>query len=186
MGDRLRVFVALPIPEPQRHALARYLVAGAAAAPGYRWVEPEALHLTLRFLGSVDTALLERVRAELGRVRQGPFRLGLGSQGTFPGRGQPRVIWLGLAEGAEPCAQLAAAVDAACCSAGVPPETRPFRAHVTVARARDRCPPPLRLADPPRLDPWMADEFVLFESQLRPGSAPRYVSLARYPLDSRA
>jgi 2'-5' RNA ligase len=182
MGDRLRVFVALPIPEPQRHALTRYLVAGAKAAPGYRWVEPEALHLTLRFLGSVDTVLLERVRAELGRVQHEPFRLGLGGQRTFPGRGQPRVVWLDLAEGAETCADLAAAVELACRSAGIPPETRPFRAHVTVARARDRCSPFPRLADPPHLDPWTANEFILFESQLRPGTSPRYVPLERYPL----
>ncbi|HZU16050.1 MAG TPA: RNA 2',3'-cyclic phosphodiesterase [Candidatus Dormibacteraeota bacterium] len=182
MDARLRVFVALPIPERQRQALAGHLAASAEAAPGYRWVEPEALHLTLRFLGWLETARLDRVRAELGRVRLGPFRLRLGGLGTFPGRGLPRVIWLGLVEGTEPCASLAAQVESACHAAGVPPETRPFRPHVTLARARDRCPRPPRLGDPPPLDPWTADEFILFESRLRPGVGPRYVPLERYPL----
>jgi len=186
VGDRLRVFVALPVPEPQRRVLADYLAASARAVPGYRWVEPEALHLTLRFLGSVETAQLDRVRAELRRVRGEPFRVGLGDRGTFPGRGLPRVIWLDLAEGAESCARLAAEIESACRAAGVPAEARPFRAHVTLARARDRCLEPPRLSDPPRPDPWTADEFVLFESRLRPGPGPRYVPLERYPLGGRA
>jgi RNA 2',3'-cyclic 3'-phosphodiesterase len=174
------VFVGLGVPDAQREALAGHLAECARRAPAYRWVEPEALHLTLRFLGGVEPDLLARVADRLAAIRSAPFRMALGGQGTFGPRSAPRVVWLGLSEGAEACASLAGLVERACLAADMEPEPRPFRAHLTLARARregERLP---ALPEPPVLEGWTASELVLFESRLR--EQPRYVPLERYPL----
>src|SRR5207253_5763015 len=93
MPDRVRAFVALGVPAAQRDALGRYLRECARLAPDYRWVAAEGLHLTLRFLGSVEPSRLE---AELAKVRAAPFRLALGEPDAFGGRASPRVVWLSL------------------------------------------------------------------------------------------
>lgn len=180
MPGLIRSFVAISLPEPNLAVLERHLAECGRAAPAFRWVEPDSLHLTLRFLGNVEQEALERVRGELASVRGTPFPLALGERGTFGPRSAPRVVWLGAGAGLESCAELAARVEAACQRAGLEAEARPFRAHVTLARARtegDRLPP---LPDPPSLAPWTVEDFVLYESRLR--QQPRYVPLARYAL----
>src|SRR5215469_6748731 len=72
---RIRSFVALSLPEPNLAALERHLVECARTAPAYRWVEPDSLHLTLRFLGNLEPPVLERVRGELAAVLAAPFPL---------------------------------------------------------------------------------------------------------------
>jgi len=179
---RIRTFIAIDLPDPHRAVLERHLADCARAAPGQRWVEAESLHLTLRFLGNLEPEVLARVRHELASVRGEPFRLALDGRGTFGPRAAPRVVWVGLGEGAEGCAALAARVEAACGRAGMEPDPRPFRPHVTLARARgegERLPP---LPDPPRLAPWTVEDFALYESRLQ--QRPRYVVLERFPLSS--
>ena len=180
MAGRIRSFVALALPEQNLAALERHLADCAREAPGYRWVEPDSIHLTLRFLGNLEPAALERVRAELSSVGGAPFDLALDGRGTFGPRTTPRVVWIGVSAGLETCAALAGRIEAACQQAGLEPEPRQFRAHVTLARARaegERLP---ALPDPPRLVPWTVEDFALYESRLR--QQPRYVVLERYAL----
>lgn len=177
----IRAFVALPLPEPPRRELDGYLAACAAAAPAYRWVPPENLHLTLRFLGNRPEAALAALDRRLGAIESPSFELALGGLGSFGGR-SPRVLWLGLDRGGAEAGRLAAAVEAACREAGIEAEERPFRAHLTLARARDREAgevPALPAA--PAIPPWTADRFVLFRSRLGGGPA-RYTELGSYPL----
>jgi 2'-5' RNA ligase len=176
--------VALEVPEPQRAALAGHLERCRASAPAFRWVPTESLHLTLRFLGSVDADLLDRLRSDLRALREPSFRVALDGVGTFGPRSAPRVVWVGVGEGMERAARLAERVEALCQTAGLEPETRPFRGHVTLARARASRGSPLpELPPAPPLEPWTATEFVLYESRLgRP--AATYVPLERFRLRS--
>ena len=181
-GRRLRAFVALEVPEPQRAALTRHLERCRAAAPDFRWVAPGSLHLTLRFLGSVDPEVLDRLRDGLRELSDHAFRVALDGVGTFGGHAAPRVVWMGVREGAERAAELAERVELLCRAAGLEPEGRPFRGHVTLARARasrgNHLP---ELPPPPALAPWTATEFVLYESRLgRPGVL--YIPLERFAL----
>ncbi|MBO0690967.1 MAG: RNA 2',3'-cyclic phosphodiesterase [Candidatus Dormibacteraeota bacterium] len=179
-SGRIRSFVALPLPDGQRARLAAYLDQCARTAPGFRWVPAVNLHLTLRFLGNLEPATLEAVRGGLGGVRGEPFTVALGELGTFGSRSAPRVVWLGVQAGLDEMARLAAAIEEPVRAAGVPGEDRPFRAHLTLARAGSRPRRP-ELPPPPVVAPWRADELVLYQS--RPGpTAPAYVPLARYPL----
>ena len=181
-ASRVRAFVALEIPEPIGGTLALYLDLCRAAAPAFRWVPPASLHLTLRFLGSVSPDVLDGLRSGLGRLDGRAFRLRLDGIGTFGGRAAPRVIWIDLREGAEQAAALAALVETACQAAGMEPEARRFRGHVTLARARAARGSPLpELPPPPALEPWTATELVLYESRLGKPAAT-YVPLQRYRL----
>ena len=178
----IRSFVAVELSAANREALAAHLEECARLAPGYRWVLPDSLHLTLRFLGHLELPALERVRRELRGVRAAPFRLALEGRGTFGSRSAPRVIWLGVGDGRDACRALASAVEAACQAAGSEPEERGFRAHVTLARQRSEGQRLPELPELPPLAPWTVEEFVLYESRLR--GQPRYVALERYPLRS--
>jgi 2'-5' RNA ligase len=182
VSDRVRAFVALAVPEDHRQGLGRYLAACADLAPDYRWVEPEGLHLTLRFLGSLEPDVLARVGAVLRGVHVAPFWLSLGEPGRFGARSSPRAIWLGVEEGQESCATLAATVEAACQGAGLPPEPRAFKPHLTLARSRRDGARLPALPPPPQLHPWPVEDFVLYESRLRGGHPPAYVPLSRYRL----
>jgi 2'-5' RNA ligase len=178
----VRAFLALEVPEPQRGELAAHLERWREKTPGFRWVPPESLHLTLRFLGGVSPDVLDQLRSDLRRLSGRSFRLALDGVGTFGGHSAPRVVWVGLREGTEPAAELARRVEAVCEAAGLEPETRPFRGHVTLARARASRGSPLpELPAPPALAPWTASEFVLYESRLGRPTAT-YIPLERFPL----
>src|SRR5262245_5397677 len=104
----MRTFVGLSMPDAHREALAAHLAECARLAPAYRWVEPDALHLTLRFIGNAEPDVLDGVRGRLAAIRAAPFRLALGDSGAFGPRAAPRVVWLGVSEGLADCAALAA------------------------------------------------------------------------------
>jgi len=178
----IRAFFALPVPEAHRGGLGGHLALCAVRAPAFRWVAQENLHLTLRFLGRVDRELALGIARGLAARRLAAARLELGELGTF-GRGRlVRVVWAGLRTGAEAAHHLAAAAEAECESAGLAPEARAFAAHLTLARAKARSGAPLPELPPlPSLDPWLADEMVLFESRLGPKGAS-YEPLWRIPL----
>ena len=166
-GARVRAFFGLPVPEAQRAALGAFLAANAEAAPRFRWTPATNLHLTVRFVGSVDRGLVEGIAERLDGLALRSFDLELGDLGTFKRGRLVRVVWQGLRSGAEPLTTLAARVDAECEAAGLAGEKRSFQAHLTLARARARdgaaLPP---LPAPPRLTSWRANELVLYASRL--------------------
>jgi RNA 2',3'-cyclic 3'-phosphodiesterase len=168
--ERIRAFFGLPLPEDHRRTFEVYLRACSEAAPEFRWSDPHNLHVTMRFIGSVDRDLVEGIAQ---RVDAGPaFDVALGDIGTFKRWRLARVVWIGVREGAEPLRALAERLEAACRAAGLEPETRAFKAHITLARARARDGAVLPdLPAPPELEAWRATELVLYSSHLGPGGA---------------
>jgi 2'-5' RNA ligase len=171
------------MPDGQRASLAEFVAASAEAAPQFRWTTAANLHLTVRFIGSVDRTLVEDIADRIADRGPSGFDLELGILGTFKRGRLVRVVWLGLRSAFEPLARLAAEVQDECVNAGLPAEKRPFRAHLTLARARARDGAILpALAPAPNLEPWRADELVLYSSHLgRTGSV--YEPLRRVKLD---
>lgn len=166
---RVRAFFGLPLPEEHRDALGRYIVACQAITRDFRWVPAPNLHLTVRFIGSIDRDVVEGIADRLARAHLAAFDLRLGELGTFKRGRLARVVWLGLTSGVDAGRGLAAQVEAECVSAGLEPENRPFQAHLTLARARPRFGAALpSLPDVPKLQPWRADELVLYQSHLSP------------------
>lgn len=182
----MRIFVALEIPASiqarLREAQERLLDAGWR---GIRWVDPERIHLTLRFCGEMAPANVHRLRSSLSPGAPcSPFHLRVGGGGVFPPRGAPRVLWVGVGED-DRLRRLAAWVEERVVSAGLPPEDRPFRPHLTLGRVRPGRGRTRRgsARDIPasELGVMSVEHVVLFESRLDAG-APRYQPLQRFPL----
>ncbi|MDH4141982.1 MAG: RNA 2',3'-cyclic phosphodiesterase [Chloroflexota bacterium] len=137
-----RLFVAVPLPDTAVAAVAG-IVDSVRAQPlpagahDVRWVRLDGLHLTLRFLGPTATPQIEPTRSAVERAAEvaAPISAELGSAGVFPPAGRPRALWIGVAVGGDELAGLAAVVNRELAEAGWPIDERPFRAHLTVARA---------------------------------------------------
>lgn len=125
----MRLFVALPLPAGVTAALARI----QRGVPGARWVPPENMHLTLRFIGEADGAQFEDLVEALAEVTVPPFTLDLAGTGHFETKRVPTVLWAGVRPSPE-LTRLQAKVERACQQAGFPPERRSFAPHVTLAR----------------------------------------------------
>lgn len=137
-----RIFVAAPLPDAPVAAvteLVEQVRASSDPGPGrdVRWVRLDGLHLTLRFLGPTleDRVEAARIAVLEAAAAATPFDLSIGGAGTFPSAGRPRALWLGVQDPSGELQRLAAGVDRALVKAGWPPEARPFRAHLTLARA---------------------------------------------------
>jgi RNA 2',3'-cyclic 3'-phosphodiesterase len=166
-GIGVRAFFGLPVPEPQRQLLGPYLAACGAKAPEFRWVPASNLHLTVRFIGSIERSAVDGIADRLAERPLSSFELELGEVGTFKRGRLVRVVWLQVRAGAEQARELAAEVEAECVRAGLAPESRPFQPHLTLARARARdgaiLPSP---PAPPDLPPWRAGELIVYRSHL--------------------
>ena len=188
----MRLFVALEVAEAARKELERRVTDLRGRLPRARWVSLGNVHLTLLFLGETAAAAVPRLVAALRPAFAGcpALDLQLRDGGTFPPRGPARVAWVGV-QAPPALATLHGEVTAAAVAAlGIEPETRPFSAHVTLAR----CAEPWRreaaeewkaaLAGP--LGPsFRVERGVLFESVLGPGGS-RYSHLEELPMEAAA
>lgn len=134
-GMPFRGFVAVEVgPRP---AVVRLLDVLAASGADLKLVEPENLHVTLKFLGDVPDDALPAVEAAVRAAArpERPFTARLHRVGQFPPRGAARVWWVGMS-GAEALVRIATRLESSLAPLGFPPEARPFTPHLTVARAR--------------------------------------------------
>jgi 2'-5' RNA ligase len=179
--------VAVLLPDAVRARVAAVAADLRQVPAAVSWVRPENLHLTLRFLGSVDEAALAGIREALEEAAVGTasFMIRLGGLGGFPSPRAPRVVWVGVEAGAEALAALHARLEAALQARGILREGRPFHAHVTLGRARDpRGAPPLAGAlagGAPGLGEVVVEAVCLMRSELDPAGA-RHSVLARVAL----
>jgi len=181
-GTRSRLFVALPLPDEVREPLAEYLSRCAELAPEQRWAPAGNLHLTLYFLGWVETDTMTRLVDALTEVRRPRFQLQLGGLGRFGTASRPRVLWVGVEVGREPLAALAAEVARVCHQVGVVGDDRPYNPHLTLCRVRSGTRLPA-LPEPVAPSAWEAGSFTLFESRTGPRGAV-YAPLREYLLRS--
>lgn len=173
----MRLFVAVNLPGALREAI------HAAAAPlrdaglPVRWVDPDGLHLTLKFLGEVADGRLAEITAAVERACAGarPFPLEVSGFGAFPTPGRARVVWVGC-EAAPPLELLQHGVERAFAELGFPVEGRPFRPHLTLGRAKAEARGGVRglderLAALPFVDTFTVVSLDLMESTLTPRGA---------------
>jgi RNA 2',3'-cyclic 3'-phosphodiesterase len=177
----LRLFVALPLPDPIADAVGRT----QGKLDGARWSPRENLHITLRFIGDVDERKAEDIDSELGQIRMGGFEVSLLGASHFGGE-KPHALYLGVAPN-EALTQLNKACERACRRAGLDPDARVYTPHATVCYLpRHQALEPVMayetrhslFASPA----WVADRFYLYSS-FTPASGPsRYRIEAEYPL----
>jgi RNA 2',3'-cyclic 3'-phosphodiesterase len=172
----LRLFVGIGLPPELKLRLSTLCV----GVPEARWVDPGNFHVTLRFIGEVDEGLASDIDAALLRLSSPRFRLSLAGVGQFG----TRMLWVGV-EKSEPLMQLHGKVESALQRMGLPPETRRFTPHVSLARLRQPLGPKVQafLAANAlfRADPFDVTEFSLVASYLTKSGAI-YEDQAEYSL----
>jgi len=176
----VRLFVGVELPEDVRERMS----ALCGGVPGARWVPPENLHLTLRFIGEVDGGEADDIYHALSSVRPRSFDLTLSGVGHFESSGEVRQLWVGVERNAELVA-LRDRIESTLVRVGLPPEGRRFTPHVTLARLRDtpvhRASTFLAHNSLFRAGPITVSHFTLFSSFLQ-GTGPIYTAEADYPL----
>ena len=177
----MRAFVAVFPPLEVREALA-----GAArelpVAGEVRWIPPENVHLTLKFLGDVPEDDLHRIAEVLDplRLRHGPFGARLCGFGGFPSARRARIVWAGIGEGSAPLRALALEVESSLEPLGFEREDRAYVPHLTLGRARS-IPVVLEAVESPSpISGFRVRSVELVESVLGGGGAA-YTTLATYP-----
>jgi len=189
----LRLFVAIELPFEVRRSVVHTLESLKAITgdKALRWVRPEAIHLTLAFLGDTPESRVPEIsRALIAAVRHvDPFPLAPLGVGSFGGRGRLRVVWIGVGGDGGALVDLAEHVAASLVPLGYPRDERAFNGHLTLARVRDDASPEARAHvhdmlmgfDPPAAPSFNVDQIALMQSILGPGGAA-YRQLATAPM----
>ena len=198
----MRIFIGIDLEDEIRTKIARFLEGVSGFAPEARWVRPESLHITLKFIGEQKPEQVAAIGQRLRSIQRTAFEIHIAGCGFFPTPKAPRVFWIGIHAGLD-LASLAKQIDDAVGELGVPREDREFSPHLTLARAggqsrRSSGDPKWRKGDRPNsvfavlqkrlatmgdLDfgTMTADKFILYQSQLSPGGS-KYTKLERFPM----
>lgn len=184
----MRTFVALNLPPGERARLHAALDPLREKALPVRWVAPEALHVTVKFLGDTESAAVAAVDEVLqtAAARRTPVTLRIGGLGAFPSLRRANILWVGVAADAE-LASLQRELEPALSRLGFPREQRPFRPHITIGRARSGA----QAFDIERLGGLLdyeamitVDTVELMQSVMGPGGS-RYETLLRRRLGEK-
>ena len=193
--ESIRTFVAMELSDDLKHALQtiQHRLQDAPGARVARWVAPQNIHLTLKFLGEVESVRVPRLIAALQESSAGlaPFTLTARGLGCFPSTRRPNVIWVGLAGDVQHALELAQRIESACEKSGFPREARAFSPHLTIGRIKREARPVDRAAigaavqdfSTPDLGIIVGDAVHLIKSDLRP-DGPIYTKLASIHLNT--
>ena len=183
----LRLFIAIEIGEGEKKSLERIQSRLRHKLTAVKWVNPAAIHLTLRFLGDNDEREVPRILDAIAAAaaESVAFSFTMRGVGAFPNARSPRVIWIGVEEPTGILVRLAAALNALLSSAGFSAEDRPFSPHITIGRVKERGGPDfgpvLSLFRDEAAGVTHAREVCLIRSELTP-SGPVHTVLHRMPL----
>ena len=196
----MRIFVGIDLDSEVRAKIARFLEGVRGFAPEVRWVRPESLHVTLKFIGEQKPERVEEIKEKLRQVEGKQVDIRFAGYGFFPTPKSARVFWVGMESGPE-LAALAAAIDEKTAAHGIPREERRFSPHLTLARASGASGAPRRQAGDrtsrvfallqerlgnlpaPEFGTMTPHEFFLYQSQLSPKGS-KYTKLASFRLQS--
>ena len=194
----MRVFVALDIDDAIRQRIQRFMEGVSGFAPDARWVRPESLHITLKFIGEKPMEMVEEIKRAAAGIRAEPIEITFRGYGFFPTTKAARVFWAGIESGSQ-LTSLAKTVDDATSTLGIPKEDHPFAPHLTLARGGGRSGAPrwrkgdapnknfgrlqekLAALPTPDFGTMAAHEFFLYQSQLSQGGS-RYTKIASFAL----
>lgn len=195
----MRLFVALDIDDSIRVRIARFLDGVRGFTPDARWVRPESLHITLKFIGEKPEDDIASIRRALGVIAADAIEISFRGYGFFPSTRSPRVFWVGVKSGESRLTSLAAAVDESLIKLGIPKEEHAFNAHLTLARGGtgsgsprrqrgdglnrsfERLQEKLSALPAPEFGTMTAREFFLYQSHLSRGGS-QYTKLAGFSL----
>ena len=180
----MRVFIAVDLPIEIRNALAEIQRELRPTSHAARWVNPDSIHITLKFIGEVPDSRLDEIHGALAGLTWIPFTVTIRGAGFFPGNRSPRVFWAGME--APTMQGLAEELDARMERLGFENEQRAFRPHITLARAKETRIDSSLVAAAAKFEghefgAFSVDRIFLFKSTMKPGGAV-YEKLKEYPL----
>lgn len=189
--DHVRLFVACEVPEDVKQSIGGVIdELRARSGTAVRWIRPEGVHVTLKFLGEVPVKKLPAIKLAVQEavVGHSPFELEFSNIGTFGGREGLRIMWVGIAGDVLRLEALVRTVNAALAVVGFEPERRPFRPHLTLGRVRDEIPTRQRAqieVDVGKMDVpgtgWRTSQVSLMRSIITAQGAS-YEVIATFPL----
>ncbi len=182
--EEIRAFIAIELPDEVIQELGRLESRLKLRQPdGVKWVDPTAIHLTLNFLGDIDSGRISEITEAMTDAAREitPFSLGLNELGVFPNLNRVRVVWVGIGGEVEKLARLQHGLESNLDIIGFPPEERTFSPHLTLGRVREQASPQerRRLGDivtamkVETVKPFAVNGFSLIKSQLT-GTGPVY------------
>ena len=180
----MRLFVALDLSESVRAAIAAFCEKLRRALPSARWVRPEGIHVTLKFIGELNQDRVAPIQTALGKIHSAaPVEMALRGTGFFPNERRPRVLWAGI-DASPNLAQLAAEIESQLEPLGIARESREFRPHLTLARFDDvhdieNLHAALKESSTQEFGAVKTSEIHLYESKLGRGGA-QYTRLATF------
>ena len=192
-GEILRTFVAIELDEPLRTAIMRVQGKFRRLAPpgSVKWVAPDGIHLTLKFLGDTPTSRLGEIEAALRAAcaSVAPFEFSVEGRGCFPNTRRPRVVWVAVRDKGQMLARLQAAVEHHVAPLGWPTEERGFSPHLTLGRVAKGASPAAEAAVGQMVERSVVEQIGaqrvtavnLIASELRPAGAV-YTTLVSAPL----
>ncbi len=138
----VRLFVALELSDRQKTEIGDFQEMAKKYLQGVRWVKPENIHLTLKFLGETEEKKVEVIKEAIDYACTGfrLFSISYGGAGMFPNERKARVLWVGIKEGEESICSLAGKIEAEMVSLGYKKEKRSFHPHLTIGRLRNPLP----------------------------------------------
>lgn len=134
----MRTFIAIELPEPIKNSLAKLINKLKDTGSDVKWVAPENIHLTLKFLGERDDKKVDRISEILDEVAKvhKAFPIQISALGAFPNLNSPRVIWVGIDQGDTETKNIFKDLEDLICKVGIPKEDRSFSSHITIGRTR--------------------------------------------------
>jgi 2'-5' RNA ligase len=187
MGEKLRAFIAISLPEPLLQAIESVQETLKRSRLKIRWVRKEGIHLTVKFLGDIERSDVEKICGAMERATRAfsPFWLRGDGVGVFPDFRRPRVAWVGVSGDVEVLLALQRDLESQLSGLGFPKEKRPFGGHLTLGRVKGRLDG-TKLRESEAMGDFQTESFqvksiVLFQSDLRPDGAV-YSRLAEVPL----
>jgi len=183
MSNTIRTFIAIELPEKIIYTIGKVQEEIKSYGLKIRWVRPENIHLTLKFLGDTKAADKENVARAVSESVTGypPISLAVKGIGVFPGIKRPRVIWLGVSNQLDVLTTFQKTLDEKLEAIGFPKENRPFRGHLTLGRIKSKIDPK-KLNDALKeftrfeSEHFLADRIILYKSDLKP-NGPVYTKL---------
>lgn len=139
MSENIRCFIAIPLAQEIKEELANIQEKLKKSDAQVKWVSPDSIHITLKFLGDLPRIRLSSISKVIKEVahKKTWFEMSLSSPGAFPSPGKPRVVWVGIKDGQEELKELAEKLDLKLRSIGLPGEEREFVPHLTLGRIKN-------------------------------------------------